>query len=87
MARKRLSAEPVVTKLGQIEVLQAQGKTIAVTCKEAGATEQSYYRCRAFIGIRQSPVQLLIISLTSAIGIGLAQCVIGRFVYSSYADL
>ena len=46
MARKRLSAEQVVTKLRQIEVLQAQGKTNAVTCNEAGTTEQNYYRWR-----------------------------------------
>ena len=36
MARKRLAAEQIVTKLRQIEVLQGQGKTIAVACKEAG---------------------------------------------------
>ena len=41
MARKRLSAEQIVTKLRQIEVPQAQGKTIAAACKEAGTTEQS----------------------------------------------
>ena len=41
MARKRLAAEQIVTKLRQNEVLQAQGKTIPVTCKEAGTTEQS----------------------------------------------
>ncbi len=46
MPRKRLSAEQIVTKLRQIEVLQAQGKTIAVACREAGTTEQSYYRWR-----------------------------------------
>ena len=46
MTRKRLSAEQIVTKLRQIEVLQAQSKTIAVACKEAGTTEQSYYRWR-----------------------------------------
>ena len=46
MARKRLLAEQIVTKLRQIEVLQAQGKTIAVVCKEAGTIEQSYYRWR-----------------------------------------
>ena len=44
MAKKRLNTEQIVTKLRQIEVLQAQGKTIAVACKEAGTTEQSYYR-------------------------------------------
>jgi transposase-like protein len=47
---KRLSAEQIVTKLRQIEVLQAQGKTIAVACKEAGTTEQSYYRWRKEYG-------------------------------------
>ena len=41
MAWKRLSAEQIVTKFRQIEVLQAQGKTIALACKEAGTTEQS----------------------------------------------
>jgi len=45
MAR-RLSAEQIVTKLRQIEVLQAQGKTAAAACKEAGTTEQS---CPAWI--------------------------------------
>ena len=39
MARKRLAAEQIVTKLRQIEVLQGQGKTIAMACKEAGTTE------------------------------------------------
>ena len=42
MARKRLAAEQIVTKLRQIEVLQAQGKTIPVACKEAGTAEQSF---------------------------------------------
>ena len=46
MERKRMSAEQIVTKLPQIEVLQAQGKTIAVACNEAGTTGQSYYRGR-----------------------------------------
>ena len=41
MARKRLAAEQIVPKLRQIEVLQAQGKTIAVACKEVGTTEQN----------------------------------------------
>ncbi len=41
MARKRLGAEQIVTKLRQIEVLQGQGKTIAMACKEAGTIEQT----------------------------------------------
>ena len=40
MAR-RLGAEQIVTKLRQIEILQAQGKTIGAACKEAGTTEQT----------------------------------------------
>ena len=46
MTRKRFAVEQIVTKLRQIEVLRAQGNTIAVACKEAGTTEQSYYRWR-----------------------------------------
>ena len=45
MARKRLAAEQIVTKLRQIELLQAQGKTIAVACKEARTTEQLRDEC------------------------------------------
>ena len=40
MARGRLGAEQIVTKLRQIEVLQGQGKSVAAACKEAGTTEQ-----------------------------------------------
>jgi transposase-like protein len=50
MGRKRLAAEQIVTKLRQIEVLQGQGKTIATACKEAGTTEQNYYRWRKEYG-------------------------------------
>ena len=50
MARKRLAAEQIVTKLRQIEVLQGQGKTIAMACKEVGTTEQNYYRWRKEYG-------------------------------------
>ena len=47
---RRLGAEQIVTKLRQIEVLQGQGKNIAMACKEAGTTEQSYYRWRKEYG-------------------------------------
>ena len=46
MPKNRLGAEQIVTKLGQFEVLQSQGKSVAAACKEAGLTEQSYYRYR-----------------------------------------
>ena len=50
MPRKRLVAEQIVTKLRQIEVMQGQGKSVAAACKEAGITEQSYYRYRREYG-------------------------------------
>ncbi len=34
MGRKRLAAEQIVTKLRQIEVLQGQGKTIALPARK-----------------------------------------------------
>lgn len=40
MARKRLGAEQIVGKLRQVEVLQGQGKTIAMAWKEVGTTKQ-----------------------------------------------
>ena len=50
MPKKRLGAEQIVTKLRQIEVLQGQGKSLPVACKEVGTTEQSYYRYRKEYG-------------------------------------
>ena len=46
MPKRKFTAEQIVTKLRQIEVLLAQGKTIAVACKEVGTTHKSYYRWR-----------------------------------------
>jgi ACT domain-containing protein len=50
MPKKSLGAEQIVTKLRQLEVLQSQGRSVAVACKEAGLTEQSYYRYRKEYG-------------------------------------
>ncbi|SFM87238.1 transposase, partial [Methylobacterium pseudosasicola] len=47
---QRPSAEQVVLMLRQIEVQTAQGKSIAVACKEANVSEQSYYRWRKEYG-------------------------------------
>ncbi|CAO4193870.1 IS3 family transposase ISMdi3 [Methylorubrum extorquens] len=47
---QRPSAEQVVLMLRQIEVQTAQGKSIAVACKEADVSEQSYYRWRKEYG-------------------------------------
>ena len=51
MARgKRFSPEQMVVMLRQIEVQLAQGKSLALACKEAGISEQSYYRWRKGYG-------------------------------------
>jgi putative transposase len=47
---QKTSAERVVLKLRQIEVQTAQGKSLALACKEAGISKQSYYRWRKEYG-------------------------------------
>jgi hypothetical protein len=44
------NAEQVVLKLRQIEVQTAQGKSLALACREAEISEQSYYRWRKEYG-------------------------------------
>jgi putative transposase len=41
---QKTSAEPVVLKLRWIEVQTAQGKSLALACKQAEISEQSYDR-------------------------------------------
>ena len=48
--RKNWSAEQIVAKLRQIEVQMAQGRSLALACKEAEISEQSYYRWRKEYG-------------------------------------
>ena len=50
MPRKSQSPEQIIAKLRQIEVLIAQGNTVAMACREAGITEQTYYRWRKEYG-------------------------------------
>ena len=50
MAKKRFSAEQIVVVLRQIEVLMSQGKAAPVACREAGISQQSYYRWRKEYG-------------------------------------
>jgi putative transposase len=47
---QKTSAEQVVLTLRQIEVQTAQGKSLALACKEAKISEQSYYRWRKEYG-------------------------------------
>ena len=48
--RKNWSAEQIVVMLRQVEVQLAQSKSLALACKEAGLSEQSYYRWRKEYG-------------------------------------
>ena len=46
----RLKPEQVVAKLREIEVKLSQGKDVLTACREAGATDKSYYRWRREYG-------------------------------------
>ena len=46
MARKRHTAEEIVVKLRQVDVLMAQGRQVADAVRAIGVTEVTYYRWR-----------------------------------------
>ena len=50
MPKKRFSAEQIVTLLRQIEVAMSQGKSTSIACREAGISDQSFYRWRKEYG-------------------------------------
>ncbi|MDB5376128.1 MAG: transposase family protein [Rubritepida sp.] len=50
MPRKRHSAEEIVTKLRQVEVLTAQGRPVAEAIRSIGVTEVTFYRWRREYG-------------------------------------
>lgn len=50
MARKRHTAEEIVAKLRQVDVLTAQGKPVAEAVRTIGVTEVTYYRWRIEYG-------------------------------------
>ena len=50
MPRKGFTAEQIIAKRRQIEVLLAQGKPTGIACKEAGISERTYYRWRKEYG-------------------------------------
>ena len=50
MPKKRFSPEQIIATLRQIEVQLAQGKSIALACKDAAISEQSYFRWRKEYG-------------------------------------
>jgi putative transposase len=50
MPKKRFSPEQIVTLLRQIEVTMGQGKSAQLACREAGISEQNFYRWRKKYG-------------------------------------
>lgn len=60
MPRKRHSAEEIVTKLRQVDVLSSQGKPMAEAIRSIGVTEVTYYRWRnEYGGLKGSQVKRL----------------------------
>jgi transposase-like protein len=50
MSRKRHTAEEIVNKLREADVLLAKGQTVAQACKAIGVTDQTYFRWRREYG-------------------------------------
>jgi transposase-like protein len=50
MGKKKYTAEQIITKLREAEVLSAKGETIQSTCRHLGITEQTFYRWRKEYG-------------------------------------
>jgi putative transposase len=50
IARKRHTAEEIVSKLRQVDVLMAQGRPVAEAIRTIGVTEVTYYRWRKEYG-------------------------------------
>ncbi len=50
MKRKRHSAEQIISKLGEAEVLLEKGQVVPQVCRQLGVTAQTYYRWRKECG-------------------------------------
>ncbi len=50
MARKRYTAEQIVSKLREADVLIGKGQSVAEVCKQLEITDVTYYRWRAEYG-------------------------------------
>lgn len=50
MGKARYTTEQIIVKLREIELFCGQGKTIAEAARQAGITEQTYYRWRKEYG-------------------------------------
>jgi putative transposase len=60
MGKKRHTAEEIVSKLRQVDVLIAQGRTVAEAIRQIGVTEVTYYRWRnEYGGLKSDQVKRL----------------------------
>ncbi len=60
MAKKRHTAEQIISKLREAEVLMAKGMQMPQVCRKLGVTEQTYYRWRKeYGGVRTDQVKRL----------------------------
>jgi len=50
MSRKRYTAEEIINKLHEAEVLQSQGKTITEVARQLEVSEMTYYKWRKEYG-------------------------------------
>jgi len=58
MSRKRHKPEEIVSKLRQVDVLVAQGTSVADAVRSIGVTEVTYYRWRQeYGGLKSSQVK------------------------------
>ena len=60
MAKKRHTAEQIISKLREAEILLAKGTNMPQVCRKLGVTEQTYYRWRKeYGGVRTDQVKRL----------------------------
>ncbi len=60
MAKKRHTAEQIISKLREAEILLAKGTQVPQVCRKLGVTEQTYYRWRKeYGGVRTDQVKRL----------------------------
>jgi transposase-like protein len=50
MGKKRHTAEEIITKLREADVLQAKGQSLAEACRQIAISEQTYYNWRKEYG-------------------------------------
>jgi len=60
MAKKRHTAEQIISKLREAEVFLAKGTKMPQVCRKIGITEQTYYRWRKeYGGVRTDQIKRL----------------------------